>query len=64
MKGKIVILIGLSTKLQLNFGIILVCIKPMETLLSGEVCKKNYYKKKPLKKDAVELNLLLRVSYN
>lgn len=38
-KGKIVILIGLSTKLQLNFGIILVCIKPMETLLSGEVHK-------------------------
>ena len=37
MKGKIVILIGLSTKLQLNFGIIFAYIKPMETLLSGEV---------------------------
>jgi hypothetical protein len=37
MKGKIVILIGLSTKLQLNFGIIFSYIKPMETLLSGEV---------------------------
>ena len=37
MKGKIVILIGLSTKLQPNFGIIFSYIKPMETLLSGEV---------------------------
>ena len=37
MKGKIVILIGLSTKLQPNFGIICVYVKPRETLLSGEV---------------------------
>jgi hypothetical protein len=41
MKGKIVILIGLSTKLQLNFRIIFAYIKPMETLLSGEV-HRNY----------------------
>jgi hypothetical protein len=36
-KGKIVILIGLSTKLQLKFGMIFVYVKPRETLLSGEV---------------------------
>ena len=36
-KEKNVVRIGLSTKLQLNFGIIFVYIKPRETLLSGEV---------------------------
>ncbi len=36
-KGKNVVRMGLSTKLQLNFGIIFVYIKPRETLLSGEV---------------------------
>ena len=35
-KGKNVMHIGLSTKLQLNFGIIFAYIKPRETLLSGE----------------------------
>ena len=38
-KEKNVVRIGLSTKLQFNFGIIFVYIKPRETLLSGEVHK-------------------------
>ena len=36
-KGKNIMRMGLSTKLQLHFGIIFVYIKPRETLLSGEV---------------------------
>jgi hypothetical protein len=36
-KGKNVMQRGLSTKLQLNLGIIFAYIKPRETLLSGEI---------------------------
>ena len=36
-KGKNVMHMGLSSRLQLNSGIICVYVKPRETLLSGEV---------------------------
>ena len=69
-KGKNVTLMGLSTRIQLNFGIVFVYVKPRKTLLSGEVYRihviviKKLLQQKPLKKDAVELDLLLRVSYD
>lgn len=40
-KGKNIMRMGLSTKLQLNFGIIFGYVKPRETLLSGEVHRTN-----------------------